>query len=240
LDLNIVDAAGVALVRTLNTGSLFFDWLIRFLLSVPLVKLGVPVAVALYAWMGQRADEADAARLRRVVWSLLGVVLAIGMGRAIQDGLPPRDRPREGMPDFPFPFLDDMPDLSEWSSIPSDHAVLAAALATAAWAYSRRLGLASAIWGVFVVAFPRLYFGYHYLTDLLAGGAFGTIVTLLVIRLGRSRALERWYGLAERRVPGLVALGLFLVGYEFVTLFETTRRLLGAARDVLHGLHLIG
>ncbi|MGG5812127.1 phosphatase PAP2 family protein [Falsiroseomonas sp. CW058] len=236
MDVNVVDAAGLALVEGIAHRSLFIDWALRLLLTVPMVKFGVPVGLALYAWMGQRPDETDRARLRRVTFTLLGVVLAIGIGRGLQDGMPPRDRPRIGLPDFHFPPIHDLPNLAEWSSLPSDHAILAAALATAAWAFSWRIGVVSALWAALVVAFPRLYFGYHYLTDLLAGAAFGTVVTWAISRIGRPRLLEDWYAALERRAPALVVLGLFLIGYEFITLFSTTRSVLGAVKDVLHAL----
>ena len=232
--LNPLDAAGLHLVQALAHRSEALDWALRFLLTVNLVKLGVPVLLALYAWFAWRADEPPAARTRRVAGSFLGVVLAIGIGRALQDGLPPRPRPRLSLPDFAFPPLEGMPDLVEWSSMPSDHAVLAAALATAAWAYSWRLGLTAAIWVAAVTLFPRLYFGYHYLTDLLVGAAFGATVTTLTMALPMPAALLGTLAKARRQAPALLTLGFFLVAYEFVTLFETTRRVLGAMRDVAH------
>lgn len=235
LEFNPVDAAGQALVRALTGTSPFLDWLLRFLLTVDLVKLGPPVGLALFAWMAQRRDETEAARQRRVTWSILGVLLAIGLGRAMQDGLPPRERPRQVLPEGSFAPIEGIPTLAEWSSMPSDHAVLAAALAVAAFSYSWKLGFASALWGVVVVAFPRLYFGYHWLSDLLAGAAFGALVCWLMTRLGGGR-LPRWYGRLERRAPGLAVLALFVIGYEFVSLFATTRRVLAAVRDVLHAL----
>jgi undecaprenyl-diphosphatase len=235
--LNPVDAAGLALVGVLAPGSAFVVWLMHLLISVPLVKLGVPVGLALYAWLDPRPQAPPWQRAGRVGWSILGVVIAFGFGRAIQDGLPPRDRPNSGgIPGFEFPPLGDLPLLAEWSSFPSDHAVLAGALATAAWAYSWRLGLASAFWGVFVVALPRLFFGFHYLTDLLAGGVFGVLVVLLVMRLGRPAVTPEALLWLERRAPTVLALGLFLVAFEFITLFSTTRRGIGAVRDVLHAL----
>jgi len=234
--LNLLDAAGLHLVQALAHNSEALDWLLRFLLTVNLVKLGVPVLLALYAWLAPQAAEPPEARTRRVAGSFLGVVLAIAAGRALQDGLPPRSRPRIGLPDFAFPPLEGMPDLAEWSSMPSDHAVLAAALATAAWAWSWRLGLPAALWVAVVTLFPRLYFGYHYLTDLLAGALFGVVVTRLAMALPMPAPLLELLARARQEAPALLTLAFFLVAYEFVTLFETTRRVLGAVRDVAHAL----
>jgi undecaprenyl-diphosphatase len=234
--LNPVDRLGLALVGLLAHRSLGFDWLMHLFVSVDMLKLGVPVGLALYAWLDPRPEEPQPERASRIAFSLLGVIVAIGFTRGIQDGLPPRQRPRQGEPWFDFPPLGGLPNLADWSSFPSDHAGLVAALAVAAWAYSWKFGLASALWGALVVCFPRLYFGYHYLTDLLAGATLGAVLTLAVMWLRWPAVLPRLLHDVQRRAFTLSALALFLVGYEFVSLFATTRRALGAMRDLVHAL----
>ncbi len=234
--LNPLDAAGLALVDALAGRSLGFDWAVNFVFTVPLAKFGVPVLLALYAWLDRPAAEPPLRRAQRVTFSFLGVMLAIGIGRAVQDFLPPRLRPRQALPWFEFPGPADLPDLSQWSSFPSDHAVLAAALATAVFVYSRWLGVLAAVWGVFIVAFPRLYFGYHFVTDLLAGAALGVAITSLVLWLRRPLALPDALLWVERRAPAVFAIFLFVVAYEYIELFQATRRLMGAVRDVLFAL----
>lgn len=234
--LNPIDAAGLSLVQALSGRSEVFDWALRFLLTVDLAKLGVPVLCAAYAWLARAPGEAPAARSRRVLGSLAGVILTIAFGRFIQDSMPPRDRPRLTLPPDLFPQSAALPTLGEWSSFPSDHAVLAAALATAAWAFSRRLGLVAALWAVLVVCFPRLYFGFHYLTDLLAGAAIGVALTRLIMVLPWPEAPLRGFARLQRHAPALVSLAVVLIAYEFITLFATTRRVLGAVKDVVHAL----
>jgi undecaprenyl-diphosphatase len=234
--LNPLDSLGLALVGLLAHRSAGFDWAMHQLMTVDLLKLGVPVGLALYAWLDPRRAEPQMARASRVAFSLLGVLIAIGVGRAVQDGLPPRPRPRHALPWFDFPPLGDLPDMVEWSSFPSDHGVLVGALVAVAWAYSWKFGLASALWGLFVVGFPRLYFGYHYVTDLLAGAAFGALVVLGALRLRRPAVLPRTLHDLRRGAYTLVLLAFFAVGYECVTVFATTRRALGIMRDVVHAL----
>jgi undecaprenyl-diphosphatase len=234
--LNPIDAAGLALVQSLSGRSEVFDWALRFLLTVDLAKLGVPVLCAVYAWLSQRPDETSATRSRRVIGSFAGVVLTIAFGRFIQDSLPPRDRPRLALPPELFPQSGTLPTLGEWSSFPSDHAVLSAALATAAWAFNRRLGLVAALWAALVVCFPRLYFGFHYVTDLLAGAAIGVVLTRLIMALPWPQASLRLHERLLNTAPVATSLLVFLVAYEFITLFATTRRVLGAVKDVVHAL----
>jgi len=67
------------------------------------------------------------------------------------------------------------------SSFPSDHAAAAIAIAVAVLLMHRRLGvivLATAA----LVCFSRVYVGAHYPGDVLAGGAIGLGVTLLLWR----------------------------------------------------------
>lgn len=236
LALNAVDRAGLSLVLSLAHRSEVFDWALRFVLTVDFVKLGVPVLLVLYAWLAVREDEPAERRTRRVLGSLVGVIIAIGIGRLVQDGLPPRARPRVGLPEVAFPSIGDLPNLAEWSSFPSDHAALAAALATAAWAFSWRLGLASAFWGVFVIAFPRLYFGYHYVTDLLGGAVLGFVLTRLVMALPFPQPALLAFGRVQRQAPVLLSLVVFAIAYEFISLFATMRRVLGAVKDVVDAL----
>lgn len=236
VSLNPIDTAGLSLVHALSGRSEVLDWALRFLLTVDLVKLGVPVLCAAYAWLAQKPNEAPADRSRRVIGSFAGVILTIAFGRFVQDAMPPRDRPRLTLPADYFPQSASLPTLGEWSSLPSDHAVLAAALATAAWAFDRRLGLAAALWAALVVCFPRLYFGFHYLTDLLAGAALGIALTRLVMALPWPEAPLRLHERMLRQAPAAFSLLVFLVAYEFITLFSTTRRVLGAVKDVVHAL----
>ncbi len=82
-------------------------------------------------------------------------------------------------------------------SFPSDHAVMAGAVAAGLWLVSRRLGAAATI-AALLMAFARVYVGAHYPRDVLAGLALGATVALggwallrrpltaLVVRCGRT------------------------------------------------------
>lgn len=87
-----------------------------------------------------------------------------------------------------------------------------------------------------VVCFPRLYFGFHYLTDLLAGAALGVGLTRLVIALPWPEAPLRGFARLQRHASALLLLAVFLIAYERITLFATTRGVLGAVKDVVHAL----
>src|SRR5512135_2141401 len=92
-------------------------------------------------------------------------------------------------------------------SAPSDHAVLAAAVATALWLAYPRLGALA--WGLaLLMAFDRVYVGAHYPSDVALGLAEGTLVAILgafltrpLLNFTRARLLRSpLAGLVER--PG--------------------------------------
>lgn len=62
-------------------------------------------------------------------------------------------------------------------SFPSDHAVMAGAVAAGLWLVSRRLGAVATV-AALLMAFTRVYIGAHYPGDVLAGLALGATVSL--------------------------------------------------------------
>lgn len=79
-----------------------------------------------------------------------------------------RPRPFVAHPDIVLKI----PALSPYRSFMSGHAMSSFATATAILYYRRKTGIA-AMAGAFVMAFSRLYFQVHYLTDVLAGAVAG-------------------------------------------------------------------
>jgi undecaprenyl-diphosphatase len=125
------------------------------------------------------------------------------------------------------------------TAFPSDHAVLAIALVAIVWGASRRLGLVALAWAVFGISFPRVYFGFHWPTDLIAGGLIGLGGVAVMRRVPLPRAGWSWLTRLERSSPALVTIGLFLVAYECTVSFDSTRRMLKMARDVARAVGLV-
>lgn len=75
---------------------------------------------------------------------------------------------------------------------------------------------------------PRLYLGYHHLSDLLAGAALGTLSVAAALRTplparAAARVDERLRRL-DARAPGLLLLASFALGAECLHVFESTRK----------------
>ncbi len=220
----------VAAFHGSSPGSTLLTRAAQLLLTANLVKMGLPVSLLLYTWLRRGSLAAGCGVLAApglVARGALGIAVALAAGRLLQNLLPMRPRPRFVQPD-PFPPLLDHAVLGDWSSLPSDHAVLAAAVATATWAASRPLALLSMAWGALFVCLPRVYFGLHYVSDILAGAALGVALTAFVLRMPMPATAWGWLRRLDARKPALVILGLFVLGWEMVELFGTARRLASA------------
>jgi undecaprenyl-diphosphatase len=208
--------------------SLFFDKAIISLAGNYLLKCGVIMALLWWCWT--RPDgkiHVDAIKV------IFGALLAISLGRGFQNYLPFRPRPFHN-PDLgfvvPYSHVWDPSALEEWSSFPSDHAVLVFALSTGIWSYSRRLGVFAFVWSATVVCGPRVYLGLHYLSDVLAGAAVGIVIMASVLAIiifpQMSYILEN---LQQRHVKVFYS-AMFLVTFEITTMFEGVRSLLRGLR----------
>lgn len=171
----------VAILQAFNASAGKSPGLDRFIVmleSNSLVKTGLLVGLLWYAWYATR----DRIAIRRkVIGTLLAACIAILAARAGQRLLPPRVRPiYDPALQLQIPAQFDRGSHAEWSSFPSDHAVLLCALATGLWTIARAYGLIAFAW-LIVMVFPvRIALGLHYPSDIVAGGIFGILLIWLV------------------------------------------------------------
>lgn len=69
------------------------------------------------------------------------------------------------------------------NSFPSDHAVIAGALAIGTLLFARRWGIVAVVVAV-LLAVARVYAGMHYPLDVIAGLAIGAVVALVLVGVG--------------------------------------------------------
>src|SRR5690348_16319874 len=137
-----IDIVLVQFLNAFTRRSEPFDLIISGLIELNLVKI-VPFMVFFWwLWFDRKAD------LRRqrvmVLRFILGTFIAIAAARLLQDLLPARPRPIEVAPlNFVLPYGSLPGGSDDWSSFPSDHAVVGFALATAVFLSSRWLGAAA-------------------------------------------------------------------------------------------------
>lgn len=201
------------------------DRLLVVIDGMALMRGVVVVALLWYGWMQHRRRllTEDAFWPRTVA----GILVAILAARAMQNLLPARPRAlHEPLLDLTLP-LGVAPDtLQGWSSFPSDHAVLFAALVTAIFTVHRGAGLIAGIWSVLVVLLPRIYLGLHYPSDLLAGALLGIAIMVAAYRVRLPHAWPAALMRLEDRHRGLVFLAAFLFSFLCATVFDDLRSLL--------------
>lgn len=188
--------------------------------------------MAYFWWQWFRRDEDAVERRQTIITALAGGIIAIAIARVLQMVLPFRDRPiHNDALELTLPIGMDAQNLDGWSSFPSDHAVLFFALAAAMWRLHRGAGLLAFLWTALVICLPRMYLGYHYATDILAGAIVGVLVMLATFLVLQPRFLGapllRWES-AHATSFYCVA---FLASLELAVLFQDVRQLVS---DSLH------
>jgi membrane-associated phospholipid phosphatase len=220
---NMLQFADESIIRYLNgyaAKSEAFDKLLTILVQLPSVKYLPIVTCLVWLWFYKREPGKHHVA---VVQALLGAVAALAVSRFIQDVSPHRPRPMHSETlGFVLPYGIPADILREWSSFPSDTTALAFALATGVWIASRRLGWGCLVWAAVVVAFPRIYSGFHYPTDIVCGALLGVFFTLLSGHF--SKRITGMMLVQEQRLPALFYSCSFIVLFQIMTEFGDLRR----------------
>jgi undecaprenyl-diphosphatase len=181
----------------------------------------LPIVICLwYFWFDSRFRDRV-----RVIEGFVGMFAAVLVSRIVQDLSPRRLRPlRSGDPAFVPPAGVDVTVLEHWSSFPSDHAALSFALSTAIFRVSRPLGAGCMLWSFFVVSLPRVYAGYHYMSDIVVGAIIGISAVILVEISCLAEPVGIFVSKLEKRWAGLFYVAFFVLSYQTVTLFGEIRK----------------
>jgi undecaprenyl-diphosphatase len=169
---------------------------------------------------------------------LLAVILAVVVARSFADLLPFRTRPMyaSGI-GFRAPSSESDAVLVDWSSFPSDNAAVLFAMTTGFWLVSRWAGILWACFSLLTSAAARIYFGFHYPSDVTAGALIGICVMLAVNNeFMRSRIVSPVLAV-EQQTPGVYYCLFFPFLFELSTLFAYTRFIRHAVFHYFFGLH---
>jgi undecaprenyl-diphosphatase len=225
----------IFIIRLLNKfvgKNAIFDDIVYRISSANILK-GVIIATMLWwCWTrhgGRLVDE-------KAKWakSCIGILLAITLGRTLQLVLPFRHRPlHDSNYLFSFPSVVDPERLSEWSSLPSDHAVMFFASATAIWSYSHSVGAFAFVWVAVVICLPRVYIGFHYPTDILTGAAVGVAIMAAALRITVPESLRSIIMKAQSHYPGWLYAGAFFLTFQLATLFDDIRALIARVAKLI-------
>jgi membrane-associated phospholipid phosphatase len=123
------------------------------------------------AWWIARKGASPRA-MAAVVWAPIGLLVAAAVSQPI-GAVVGEKRPCRTLPDITA-----IGKCGKGSSFPSDHAVLAGAVAVGLLLVTRRLLAWIGLLAALLIAFSRLYLGVHYPHDVLAGLLLGAAVSL--------------------------------------------------------------
>lgn len=126
-------------------------------------------ALLLVAWWWARRDP-NPRIMAAALWAPAGALLALGLNQPLVN------LAHEPRPYTVFPHAVVLVAHSQDYSFPSDHAVMAGAVAAGVLLTHRRLGAATTVAAV-VMAFARVYVGAHFPLDVIVGLLLGAAVT---------------------------------------------------------------
>lgn len=105
-------------------------------------------------------------------WAVLAPLVALALNQPLGHLF------HEARPYVTHPQILRLADATTDFSFPSDHAVMAGAVAAGLLIVSRRLGVIASLFAL-LIAFARVYIGAHYPWDVVAGLALGAIVAVV-------------------------------------------------------------
>jgi membrane-associated phospholipid phosphatase len=233
---HLIHGLDVSVYQFLNVfaGNRLIDRLANYEEGDNLFKGGLFLAMYAYVWFhaGPRQDE----RRRSIIAVLAGTLLALALTRTIANIAPYRLRPMYDPTllhhaySFPISF-----NMVEWSSFPSDTAAYFTALAFGLVRLIRRpYSLAILLFAAVWICLPRLFFGLHFLSDVVVGIAIGIAVVEASLQ---SRWLQQ--DLASpilsflNAKPHVFYAASFMVFFEMGVAFDDVRR---PVRALFHAL----
>jgi undecaprenyl-diphosphatase len=200
-----------------------FDRIVGCVESNDIFKGGVIIPIFWWLWFKKSDHDESREYLLSTIMVALAALLA---ARLLASVLPFRSRPiyDQGL-HFVQPYGVQYGTLEGWSSFPSDHAVYFFALATGIAIVSRRLGTWLLLYTLVMICLPRVYFGFHYPTDIIAGAVIGTAAGGS-IRWGAARKkLTSIFLLWERESPEVFYCCFFYLTFQMIILFYSFRDL---------------
>ena len=217
----------VSVVHGLNAlvrRSAIFDSVISFMCGNALLQGALFISIFWYYWFRQ-TDTGEPKRTREhLLWTAAGGMAAIVFARSLALTLPFRMRPRfDPALHFILPIGVDPGNYWDWSSFPSDHAVMFSALATGLFFISWRAGLLSFLYVGVVILFPRLYLGIHYASDVLVGTVLGAICGVGANLAAPRARITHWTLQFEHTSPGAFYVAMFIATFLFATMFDSLR-----------------
>ncbi len=234
--MNPFDKVLIKFINGFAQQSWLLDKFFVFLANNCFFKGGVIITLIWWAWFKKNDKESKNRKL--ILVNLISSFFSMAFARFLAYVLPFRFRPmhNENL-NFILPHGMTKTVLEGWSSFPSDHAVLYFTIATGLLFISRRVGLFAILYTTFFIALPRIYVGYHYPTDLIAGAIIGVIFAVLAVKyFASNKYIDKLFEWTQSK-PCIFYPLFFLFSYQVADIFDGVRAIGNAISIVIE--HLI-
>ena len=190
----------------------------------PLFKGFLFVSLLLWLGAGRKPDQ-DNGFCFAIKW-IAGLAVGLLIARYVQNFVPshlrPISEPALALRSF---RLADNAYFARLYSFPSDHAVMFFGLSTAIFSRNRGIGALAFLWSAAVICAPRVYFGYHYPSDVIAGAALGVTVMAAALAARVPDFVTRRARDFETFAPGLGHGLAFFICAEIAVNFDHVREI---------------
>lgn len=222
--MNLFDYYIIGFINQFSRHSEIFDKIMVSLADTNLLKGGIIVGIIWSLWFTNKDDHKKVTARQHIVIAFISCFIALFTARIMQLTLPFRLRPIHNPNlDFIIPYNDSISTLQGMSSFPSDHAVLFFTLAFSIYYIDKKYGILSILHVALLICFPRVYLGFHYPTDILAGLVLGFIFASTSILINNRFRLTKPFDYLLHLSPGLFYFCFFIISYQFATLFDDVR-----------------
>jgi undecaprenyl-diphosphatase len=127
-------------------------------------------ALLVIGWWTARPEGGR--RMAAALWAGAGTLIAVAANQPLVNSV------REARPYTDHPAILVLASRSSDYSFPSDHAVMAGAVAAGLWLVNRRLATVATV-AALLMAFTRVYVAAHYPHDVLAGLLLGAAIVVV-------------------------------------------------------------